>query len=141
MVASKAYTIFCGVVEVLGGVLLLIPRLTTIGAMVCFATLSNVFVLNLSYDVPVKLLSFHLLLMSLFLLAPALPRLADLLVFHRTVSPVASPSLSDRRSINNGAPIVYGLLGLFLFARFAWESGGATSREKRPLSRPSMVFG
>jgi len=32
-------------------------------------------VLNMAYDVPVKLFSFHLILLALFLLAPNLPGL------------------------------------------------------------------
>ncbi len=55
MAASKAYTIFTGVAEVVAGIFLLFPSLATIGAMLSIGVLSNVFMLNLSYDVPVKL--------------------------------------------------------------------------------------
>jgi hypothetical protein len=43
----------------------------------------NIVMLNFCYDVPVKLYSAHLLLMSLFLLLPDLGALCDLLVRHR----------------------------------------------------------
>jgi hypothetical protein len=39
--------------------------------------MTQVFMLNMTYDVPVKLLSFHLILLSLVLLAPDLSRLAQ----------------------------------------------------------------
>jgi len=80
MATSKAYTIFTGAAEVVAGIFLLFPALATIGAMLSIGVLSNVFMLNLSYDVPVKLFSFHLLLMSLFLASLEWRRIAQLLV-------------------------------------------------------------
>jgi hypothetical protein len=41
-----------------------------LGALLVAATTTNVLLLNLSYDVPVKLYSVHLLVMALFLAAP-----------------------------------------------------------------------
>jgi hypothetical protein len=82
MGASAAYTKFCGSAEVLGGVLLLFRRTTTIGALVAAAAISNVVALNFCYDVPVKLYSSHLLLMSLFLLIPDLTALTRFFLLH-----------------------------------------------------------
>ncbi len=48
------------------------------------------------YDVTVKILSFHLLLMSLFLLAPYASRMADLLVRNRATAPVEPVALARR---------------------------------------------
>lgn len=75
--ASPAYESFVGSVELIGGILLLIPRTSLLGVLVCLAAVSEVFVLNMTYDVPVKLLSFHLILMSLFVLRPDLRRLLE----------------------------------------------------------------
>ena len=61
---------FAGLAEVLGGVLLLWRRTTMLGALIVFAVMSNVLAMNLSYDVSVKLLAGHLVLMSVILLAP-----------------------------------------------------------------------
>ncbi len=72
---SPAYVIFAGCAELAGGVLLIFPRTVTLGALVCLADMIQVFVLNMTYDVPVKLLSFHLILLSLLLLAPNRSRL------------------------------------------------------------------
>ena len=69
--ASQPYQIFTGAVEAVGGLLLITPRTTTLGALICLASMIQVFVLNLTYDVGVKILSFQLVLMSLFLLVPA----------------------------------------------------------------------
>jgi len=60
MAASKGYQIFTGAAEVLGGILLLWKRTTTLGALTVFGVMANVMALNFFYDVPVKLLSTHL---------------------------------------------------------------------------------
>ena len=87
MGASTAYIVFSGAMEVLGGALLLLRRTTLLGAMVCCAVLANVVALNFCYDVPVKLYSSHLLLMAVFLGAPDLRRLLNLLVWNRSAAP------------------------------------------------------
>ena len=67
---SRPYEIFTGCAELTAGILLIIPSTVTLGALVSLACATQVFILNMAYDVPVKLSSFHLILMSLFLLAP-----------------------------------------------------------------------
>lgn len=83
MGASTAYTRFCGLAEVTGGVLLLFRRTTTAGALVATAAMLNVVVLNFCYDVPVKLYSTHLVLMSVFLLLPDARALAHFFFLRR----------------------------------------------------------
>jgi uncharacterized membrane protein YphA (DoxX/SURF4 family) len=91
--AEPAYEILCGSAEVLAGVLLLIPRTTLLGALVTMGVTSEIFVLNMTYDVPVKLFSFHLLLMALFLAAPELSRLLDFFLWNRPVGVSTQPRL------------------------------------------------
>src|ERR1700733_3283616 len=83
--ASPAYEIFAGFAELLGAALLIFPRTVTLGALVCTVDMVQVFMLNMTYDVPVKQFSFHLLLMSVFLLAPQISRLADFFLRDRPV--------------------------------------------------------
>lgn len=136
--ASPAYQIFAGCAELLGGVLLIFPRTTTLGALVCLADLIHVFALNMTYDVPVKLLSFHLILLSLFLLAPDLRRLADFFFLNRTAAPSADPALFAGPRANRvalAAQIVVGvwLLGMNAHAsRLAWYQYGG-GRPPSPL--------
>jgi hypothetical protein len=78
--ASPGWERFAGFMELTAAVLLFIPRLSLLGALVCFADAVQIFTLNMTYDVPVKLFSFHLILMSLFLMAPEVPRLTRALV-------------------------------------------------------------
>ena len=81
--ASPAYEMFTGAAEMTAGILLFIPALATLGALFALADVVEVFVLNMTYDVPVKLFSFHLVLMSLVLLAPDARRLARTAVGRR----------------------------------------------------------
>ena len=97
MGASAPYTIFSGLAEFAGGALLLFRRTMRLGAFVTLAAMTNVVMLNFCYDVPVKQYSSHLLAMAIFLAAPDLRRLADLLVFHRAVPAIVDPPLFRRR--------------------------------------------
>ncbi len=111
MAASVPYTVFSGTLEVIAGVLLLLPRLEMLGAFLSVAVMSNVFLLNMDYGVPVKLFSSHLLLVSILLAAPGLVRLANLLVLRRTTAPIQPQCLSNNRWIHRG-----GRFGLAAFA-------------------------
>lgn len=84
---SKGYTIFTGTAELLGGLLLLYRPARTLGALVTFGVMVNVMLMNYFYDVPVKLLSTHLVLLSGFLLALDGQRLWDFFIANRAVNP------------------------------------------------------
>lgn len=90
MGASRAYTVFAGLGELAGGLLLLFRHTRTLGALIVLGVMTNVMMLNYCYDVPVKLFSTHLVLMAVFLLLPDLGRLMALLVCNR---PVAAANL------------------------------------------------
>jgi uncharacterized membrane protein YphA (DoxX/SURF4 family) len=97
MGSSLPYTMLAGAAEMLGGLLLLFRRTTTLGALVSFCALANVVALNFCYDVPVKLYSTNLLLMCVFLLAPDLRRLIDVLVLNRASEPAAPMAVTFKR--------------------------------------------
>lgn len=97
--AAQPYEIFAGCAELTGGFLLMFPRTAALGALVSLADMTQIFMLNMTYDVPVKLLSFHLILISVFLLGPNLERLADFFVRSRSTypaEPIALPLKSNR---------------------------------------------
>ncbi|HEX3131733.1 MAG TPA: DoxX family protein, partial [Thermoanaerobaculia bacterium] len=91
--ASPVFETTIGLAELLGGVLLLVPRTTLLGALVSAANMLFVFLLNMCYDVPVKLGSLQLLVMAVVLVAPDVPRLADVFFFHRGTGPSRVPPL------------------------------------------------
>jgi hypothetical protein len=87
MGASTPYTILCGFAEALAGLLLLFRRTTLLGAMISFGVMFNIAALNYCYDVPVKLYSTNLVLMSVFVLGPDVRRLTQLLLLNRPAPP------------------------------------------------------
>lgn len=99
---SLPYNVFTGLVEMIGGALVIVPRLATLGALVSLGAMANVFMLNMSYDVPVKIYSLNLLLMSGFLLLPELRRLTNVFILNQTAEPVIAPPLFRRRWLNVG---------------------------------------
>jgi hypothetical protein len=122
--ASPAYEVFTGSVEMLGGILLVFPRTTLFGALVCLADMSQVFMLNMAYDVPVKLHSFHLILLSLFLLAPELRRLANFFFLNRPVEPYAPPQFFRSPRPNRiafAAQVIFALLLVGLNVQRSWS--------------------
>ena len=112
--ASKGFQIFTGCAEMMGGVLLILPRTTLFGALVCLADTTLIFTLNMCYDVPVKLFSFHLLALSVFLIAPDLRRLANLFLFNRSVEPVEPFRLFRRRWLDRSVLALQILFGSYL---------------------------
>jgi len=112
--AAPAYETCTGCAEMLGGLLLIFPRTTTLGALVCVADTIQIFTLNMTYDVPVKLLSFHLLLLALFLLGPEFSRLADFFLWNRQVAPSTQTPIFGKRRANRIALIAQVIMGIWL---------------------------
>jgi uncharacterized membrane protein YphA (DoxX/SURF4 family) len=112
--ASRSYEIATGLVEMLGGILLFVPRLATLGALVCTVATANIFLLNISYDVPVKILSFHLLLMSSWLLLPETKRLVSFFILNRDVQPQGAAPFFQRKWLNTSLFVAQLLFGLHL---------------------------
>ena len=112
--AAPAYEIFAGCAEMLGGILMFVPRTATLGALVCLADATQVFLLNMTYDVPVKLLAFHLILISLFLLAFDARRLANLFFLNRAAAPSSPRPLFRSVRANRVALVVQILFGVWL---------------------------
>ena len=96
---SKSYQTFTGVGEVLAGLLLLFRRTTTLGALVSIALLSNVVMMNWSYDIPVKVNSMHLLFMATFLLITDAKRTVNFFILNKPVLPVERRVLFTKKWI------------------------------------------
>jgi hypothetical protein len=136
--SSPGYEIFGGCAELFGGILLIFPRTTTLGAIVCMADMTQVFALNMTYDVPVKLLSFHLFLLAFFLLAADLKRLVAFFLLNRATEPSTQPPLFATRRANRfgfAAQMVFGvwLLGMNAYGGWASWSEYGGGRPKSPL--------
>ncbi|HLO46390.1 MAG TPA: hypothetical protein VK175_18755 [Leadbetterella sp.] len=80
---SKGYNLFMGIVEILAS-LLFWRRTVTVGAIITLMTTANVMAINFFYDVPVKIISSTLFLMTLYILVF---NIKDLLQFFFTDKP------------------------------------------------------
>jgi len=89
---SKVYTFFSGVCEFIGGFLLLFRRTTALGSLISIGVMINVVMMNFCYDIPVKLFSTHLVLISIVILSPDIKRICDFFILHK-VSSLTIPKL------------------------------------------------
>jgi hypothetical protein len=138
MGASDSYTWFTGAGEMLAGILLCTRRTTLLGALVAFGVMVHVAALNFCYDVPVKLFSTHLVLMSLFLMAPDLPWLTRALVLGRPATargyvPLVRAAWLDWALFSIRTVIVLTFLGLTLY-----ENHQASKRYGRLAPEPPL---
>jgi len=117
--AATGYEVFTGCAELLAGVLLIVPRTALLGAIICLADMTQVFLLNMSYDIGVKMISFHLILLTCFFLAPDARRLADLFLLNRAVQPVAHRT-NPRSRLALAAQILFGVYLLAMQADVNW---------------------
>ena len=138
--ASPSYQTFTGCVELLAAVLLFIPGLTTVGALVALAVTTQVFVLNMTYDVPVKLFSLHLLVMSLVLLAPDVRRLVSFLVLKRPTDPPRERPLF-RRPLAQRAAVVMQLVFAAWVMWSGYQNVGASYTARGPAAPRPPLYG
>ena len=80
---STPYQVFSGIMETLVGVLLLYRRTATLGILMATAVFLNVMMLNLTYDIPVKLYSMHIVLMCVFLMVNEWDRVICFFILNR----------------------------------------------------------
>jgi uncharacterized membrane protein YphA (DoxX/SURF4 family) len=138
MGSAPAYEIFAGCAEVVGGLLLIFPRTTTFGALISLADMIQVFTLNMTYDVPAKLLAFHLILLSCFLLAPDVPRLVRFLLLNRATVPSTEAQLFRGVRANRIALAAQMILGLWLVGLYGYVCWGIWSTEGGGRPHPPL---
>ena len=133
--ASFPYERLVGSMELLAAALLFIPQTVVLGGLVSLIDSIQIFSLNMTYDVPVKLFSLHLILLSILILAPDVRRLLNVLVFNRRADPSTEPPLGRRRwAIRLGVAAQLLLGGYFFWtsyseARQSWVTfGGGAPR-------------
>ena len=123
---SAEYTIFTGLGEVVAGLLLFFQHTVILGALTTFSIMSNVVVMNFSYDVSVKLISSHLLLMAIFLLVRDTRRIINFFILNRSVE---AAGLTDHRSNVLAGRGRFALKGLFIgVALFTYIQASAKNR-------------
>jgi hypothetical protein len=128
--SSYPYEIALGTVEITAGLLLFIPRTATLGALLALASMAQVLLLNLTFDVSAKILSFQLLLLAAVLLAPHVTPLANVLILGRPSPPATQPALFTTPRANKAATAVqvgvgaWVLAGSLLISWLDWHHDG-----------------
>lgn len=111
---SKGYNIFMGILEI-SALLLLFRRTMTLGAIICLMATLNVMAINYFFDVPVKIISTSLVLMSVVLLLnDAVPLLK--LFFTKeavTLNVLAAPEINNKW-LRNGKKVLKVIILLLL---------------------------
>jgi hypothetical protein len=114
--SSYPYELALGAIELAAGVLLFWPRTATLGALLALASMAQVFLLNMTFDVSVKILSFQLLALAVLLLAPQAKRLANMLILGRPSPPATQPALFTSTRATKVAAVLQLALGAWILA-------------------------
>jgi hypothetical protein len=136
---STAFNMFTGLVEIIGGLLLLFRKSTTLGALVTITALSNVVVMDLCFDVPVKLHAMNLLLMAIFITAPDIKRLIDFFLRNKAVPAIKSPPKFSKYWMNAAldtvkfAVVIYVIYSIIFQVRYKYSIIGDGTFKKTPL--------
>jgi hypothetical protein len=120
--ASFPYERIIGSAELLAAVFLFIPSTVTLGGVISLIDSLQIFALNMTYDVPVKLFSFHLVLLSVLILAPDVRRLLNVLLLNRPAPVSTVPPLGGRQRAIRAGVALQVLLGVFFLWR-GYSSG------------------
>lgn len=89
--ASEAYEQFSGWSEIIAGVLLLFRRTRTLGALAAAGVMLNVFTMNMTYDVPVKIFSFRLMMQGVYIALADHKRLLAIFLTNKPVPALQWP--------------------------------------------------
>jgi uncharacterized membrane protein YphA (DoxX/SURF4 family) len=132
---SLPYTVFAGLAETIGGVLLLWRRTATLGALIVIGVMANVVMLNLCYDVPVKLFSIQLLAMAIVIALPQARRLLGAVLGRSAIEILPRPRGSRRREQLRLAA------KLALIAVMAFDLYPVLSRQRRHDDHVHELYG
>lgn len=100
MGTSYGYNIFMGLAEVIPALLLFFRRTRYLGLLLLFIVLINVFLINLSFDISVKLFSGFLLIITGYLSIPVFVGLSSLLNSKYPGIPLESIGLTKNQILN-----------------------------------------
>lgn len=99
MGSSYSYTVFLGFAELLSALFLLHRKTRNFGLFLLFGILLNVVMINLSFDISVKLYSFFLLIVCFLLLVSSVKQLMAFFVFNKSakLTQITSKNLKIER--------------------------------------------
>ncbi|MGY0497645.1 hypothetical protein ACWZHB_04010 [Nocardia sp. FBN12] len=134
---SEPYEMALGAAEVVAALLLVLPLTAGIGSVLAVVVALQVLLMNLSFDVPVKLFALQLFLYATVLAAPDIVRLVRALLGRAVESRKSTPLLTTPRGnrILLAAQVLMGiwlLCAMTVEAYDGWHTYG-NARPKSPL--------
>ncbi|MFC9475927.1 DoxX family protein [Nocardia sp. NPDC056952] len=134
---SEPYEMALGAAEVVAALLLILPVTAGLGSVLAAVVALQVLLMNLTFDVPVKLFALQLFLYATVLAAPDVIRVVRALLGRAVVARTSTPLLSTARG-NRILLTVQVLMGVWLLgattveAYDGWHTYG-NARPKSPL--------
>ncbi|MGW6625409.1 DoxX family protein [Nocardia sp. NPDC055002] len=134
---SEPYEMALGAAEVVAALLLILPVTAGLGSVLAVVVALQVLLMNLTFDVPVKLFALQLFLYATVLAAPDVIRVVRALLGRAVVARTSTPLLSTARG-NRILLTVQVLMGVWLLgattveAYDGWHTYG-NARPKSPL--------
>jgi len=120
---SKFYTMSTGWIEVIGAVLLLFRKSTFVGSFILFVAMVNVVLIDIGYDVRVKMFAIHILLMTILLMTNDIKRIINFFLLNKpTDSSIEHSLFSTKKNKKIGYLIKGALLLYFTVSCFFWHS-------------------
>lgn len=136
---STPYQVFSGVMEVLVGILLMNRRTVTLGALLGIGVFSNVFILNLSYDIPVKLYSLQLVMYCIFMASKDWRRLLQFFWLNKYAEPTIVFDLALRSKWQRVARIVFKVGFCILFIVMPFHESWTMFKEESAIGEGKPI--
>ena len=137
---SPLFQVLGGVAEAGAALALLWRRSVPLGAVIAAADMSLVLVLNLGYDVPVKTIATALLIMSILVLIPWMPRLARAFIGQSEIPRGPLPTLMPWPPLARIMNIAGPLAGLVLVGLVGWGVSSMYPERTTDESAPAGVW-
>jgi hypothetical protein len=133
MGTSYMYSVSMGIIEVLTGLLILFKRIRIAGFCVAIAVVINIFLINIAFDISVKLFTAFLVMVLVVNLYPALKPLYAFFIQHKQVqlSTALHPTIPVNKWVH--ALVCAGIVGFILFPYLSTGAFNDDHAERPPL--------
>jgi hypothetical protein len=136
---STGFNYFTGFAEFICGLLLFFRKTATLGAVVGLVVAGNIMAINYCFDVPVKLLSTILLVMSIFLLSKDAIRLINFFFLNKVAQPAnLTPHKFKKRWQNITLYIIKYVLIVYTLALTFYSDVQAMSQYGDKAKKPPL---
>ncbi|MDX1940877.1 MAG: hypothetical protein SFU99_10025 [Saprospiraceae bacterium] len=113
---SFSYQFFSGLMETIVGILLLNRKTVLLGALMGMGVFANVAMMNLSYDIPVKIYSLQLFVSCIFLVLNDSKRVINFFILNKSTEPDRSYDIILNKKWQRIARILGKVAFIILFA-------------------------